>query len=344
MLLCLTDGAEISPVYEYCQQINLHYDIIDLTEYTDLKTAVAKNRAIANYDFVLFYFTVGSSLHRSELLETVTHIRRFYHARIIVFAPNNPETVQLFGELIDMGLRELVVIMDDTDIASELEECLSMDGKSFAEITQIQFAARTEKARSYIRPEFVIPDDLRLTIGVAGSQPRTGVTTQAFSMYHALAFLGFSPCIVDVNQSFIESLLMLYEDEAERKGSVITIQGMDFSPDIQVGTGHNIFIYDLGELDDNNAGIFRVCDLRILCAGTKPWELPVFAAKENVYGQDIDMMLFSFASEREQNIIDELGLAYTVAYVPWNPDIWEHTNKEWHEQLLIPFLKERLAP
>ena len=340
MLICLSYDEKIKSVADYCDSNNIFCDFINLSEYESIKTAVTKNRTVANYDHILFYCEESTGF-ASELPDVIGYLKRYYHARIIVFAPDNPNTIILFGKLAELGLRELAAVSDETDITRELKECLSPDGKGYAQASEFRYSAQVEQARAYIRPAFVIPQDLRLCIGVAGTQPRTGVTTQVFSLYHALAFLGFSPCVIDVNQSFIESLMMLYGDAAERNGSVIRIEGMDFSHDLQVGTGHNVFLYDFGELCGENIEMFRGCDLRMLCAGTKPWEMLAFAAKDSAYGCVVDMILFSFASQREREMIGDLQLSAATAYTPWNPDIWEHTNKDWHEMLLIPFLKER---
>lgn len=344
MLLCLSDGEDVSPVLEYCDRRGLYAEYISIGDYPNIKTALSKYRATANYDFILFYFT-ARTIPEEDLIESASFILKFYHARIIVFAPSGAGTSQLFGALFDMGLRELVDYNDTTDLGAELEQCLSMDGKGYAEAVQVGITAQIETAWAYIRPILDIPEGLRLTIAIAGAQHRIGVTTQAFSMYHALVALGFTPCIVDVEQSFIESLMMVYEDETEAEGSIVHIQGMDFSHDIQVGTGHNVFLYDLGVLHEAAAEIFRDCSLRVLCAGTKAWELPLLAEKLGTYRDDIQMIVFSFASKSEEKRIGAMEIgSYTTAYAPWNPDIWEHGNKEWYERLLVPLLKERLSP
>lgn len=346
MLLCITDSADLTPVHEYCQRTNLYHNCLSLSEENmSIKAALEKTRTLANYDFILFYFVALTPEICRELTKAVKHTRRYYHARILVFAPESPLSLQLFGVLADEGLRELAAVNEQTDLAVELEECLSKNGKSFASAADLQVAAQIEQTRSNIRPEFIIPDGLILEIGIAGAQPRTGVTTQAFSLYHAFQSLGFAPCIVDVRQRLLPILMTLYGDELKQDEAMVKIKSIDFVRNEQEAApetdSRNVFLYDFGELSEEMSERFGSCDYRILCAGAKPWELPLFAQKEEMYGKLLDMVLFSFASEQEKEMVKSIGLPYHTEYPSWNPDIWKCAELDWYKKLLLPFLKER---
>jgi|GEM_PF-2025645 len=343
MLLYLSASENEKLFADYCGQRDMYLDFIDMDQEHSLKTAISKNRNMPNYKFVLFHFT-KTPVPEADLCEAVSFIKKFHHARVIVFAPQDAQTTKVFAALVRMALHELVAVSGDTDLFAELEKCLSYEGKGFSHSTQIAATAHIETVRSYIRPRLEIPEGFSLTVGLAGAQGRVGVTTQAFSLYHALEALGFSPCIVDTAQAFIGALMKLFPEETGICGSVVSIRGMDFTHAVQVGTGHNVFIFDCGRLEEENIQIFQACGLRLLCTGAKAWEFPELAKTLRAYPHAAQHLILSFVSPKEERQIQPLlaGLP-PAAFAPWNPDIWEETNKEWHEKFLIPILKELVA-
>lgn len=327
---------------ERCEELGEYLEHLPLEDSYPLKQTLSRYHSLSNFNNIVFFF--DGTPDQEELSEAVGHLRRFHHARISVFAPEDNTTSMLFQELITLDVRQLVAYGDSTDLVEEFEQCISFEGMSFLETVAVQQTAQIVAAREYVRPELQIPSSFTLRIAVAGTQERIGVTTQAFSFYHALRYLGFTPCILDTGQTFITSLLDLYEDESTVEGSVVQIREMDFASAVQVETGHNAFIYDCGILTDKNADEYASCDLRYLCAGTKAWELPHLVQTVAAHPHAAQQVLFSFASKREEKEANEIMAgALPIAFTPYFPDIWEPGERLWHEEFLVPKVKELMG-
>lgn len=327
---------------DYCDRENVYLEHLPLESAHPLKMTLSRYQSLSNFNHVVFYFEEEPEWE--ELRDAVEFLKRFHHTRITVFSPSSAATYRLFGQLSRLDVRELVAVDDGTVLEDELERCISYEGAGFLEAVTIQQTAQIAMVREYVRPDLPIPEDYALTVAVAGTQHRTGVTTQAFSIYHALRYLGFRPCIVDTGQAFIGELLNLYEEESVVEGSVVSIREMDFASAVQVGTGHNAFIYDCGVLTEQSMADFSSCDLRFLCAGTKAWELPHLVTALAGFPGAAQQILFSFASKREEKEAETLvGGLLPVSFAPWFPDIWNLEERVWHEEFLIPLVKAELG-
>lgn len=341
MILHIGPQESESLFSDFCEDLGQYLDFECLDDFHPLKTVLARYRALPNYQFLFLQY--DDRIPEQELLEAAAYLRAFHRCRVIVFAPKSPHTSQVFGKLIDLDIRELVQVDEDTDLFRSLEDCMSDDGMDFSSVVELQAMADVETARTYVRPELEIPKGFVLSVGIAGTQARVGVTTQAFSFYHALKHLGFQPCIIYTDQEFIGQLLSLYEDEAVAEGSVVSIQGMDFAAGIQIGTGHNAYLYDCGVLNRDNAKAFSACNLRFLCAGTKAWELPYLVQALAAFPNTAGHLLFSFSSDREEKeALELLDGILPASFAPYAPDIWHHGERLWHEELLVPMAKELL--
>lgn len=341
-LLCLSNEPEPSPVVEYMEA---HPDIA--AEYLTIEPATLLRRvrksAIINYETILFYLT-NHSVPTNLIVRAVESIRRYHVCRTIVFAPGGAGCADLVTLLADLDVREVVPVYPDTDVAAELDVCLSPEGRSFTAVMQAVATAQIETARSYVRPKLEIPEGVRLHFAVAGAQERTGTTTQAFGMYHALAALGFRPLLVDERRGFLTHLNTMYGDESEVDGCVLTIRGMDFSDVAPLDLEYNAYIHDFGVLDAEVLDDYRYSPVRILCAGCKPWEYAAFAQNRHAFGEEYQTVVFSFATDYDRAAVeDRANGEYRTEFAPYNPDMWTHQNKEWYEEMLLPVLREVVA-
>lgn len=340
MLLYLSTSENETLFSEWLEGQGIFMDFIDFTRYPTLIHALGHNRAMPNYEYIMFHFT--SPFETEPVLEAVSHIRRFYHARVIIFAPQCPETAGLFTALVDIGLRELVTVNEDTDLQAELQECMSRDGKGFLSSVEIAASAGIEMAQAKIRPKLSLPQGKNLILGIAGTQDRVGVTTQAFCIYHALKALGLTPCIIDRKRAFTEMLASFYSDEMVVDGSLFSIYGVSFANDLQIGTAYNAFIVDYGVLSPDTAQDFELCDIRLLCSGAKAWEFPYLIKTLQAYPNIAQQAVFSFVPQSEEKEVSLLVKNIIPAsFAPWTPDIWS-VESEWHERFILPLVKEAI--
>lgn len=338
MLLYLSTPNNEALFSNTLEQQGVFMDYIDITRYPTLIAALSRNRALPNYEHIVFHFDAPPVVE--PVLAAAAHIRRFHHARIIVFAPQCTETTEVFAALSAMGLRELVAVNAETDLLAELQECISQDGKGYLNSVEITATAGIEAARVTMRPQLSIPQGKYVTAGIAGTQERTGVTTQAFAAYYALKALGAVPCIVTRKQGFAQLLAALYPDEFEANGSLSSIRGVVFANDIQIGTEHNVFLMDYGILAPDIAQDYGGCDIRLLCSGAKPWEFPQLVATLKHCPDAAQRVVFSFvASKEEKDVRALVANAIPADFAPWSPDIWNSAS-DWHEQFWLPLIKE----
>lgn len=188
-----------------------------------------------------------------------------------------------------------------------------------------------------VRP-MAIPPGRILILGVAGSQPRIGCTTQAVSLWHYCKTLGFDPAVVAAREQTAQIAATMHGREIP---GGYQIEGVPFVTDTALA--YDCYILDIGTGSIPEA--LRAADHLVLVAGTKPWELPATAAAlRAVNGQDV-LVLLSFCTQRDAVSLRPLFGRQSVAVVPWMPELWTPSPRAMaiYDKLLRPVLEKLLT-
>lgn len=151
------------------------------------------------------------------------------------------------------------------------------------------------------------------TIGLAGTIPRIGTTTQALQFVRFLSQIGSFPCYIEMNDHcYIEKALELYSGAIRQSSGVISFMDMDLYTRENAVTAqkknYDFLIKDYGSLTDTafQRVSFLEQDITILIAGSKPNE--IFTLEERLKDRAFDdsFFIFSLTPEEDRSSVLEM--------------------------------------
>lgn len=170
-------------------------------------------------------------------------------------------------------------------------------------------------ARSKLRPLRSSPGSI-LILGVIGSQPRIGCTTQAIGLWHYCKALGLDPAIVAAADQIAQLASVMACQQIEQG---YLIEGIPFVSGTALA--YDCYILDIGTGSIPEAK--KMTDSLILVAGSKPWELEHTArALRAAKGQGIHVLL-SFTNQRDAEKLQPLFGSLPCAPVPYMTEPWK---------------------
>lgn len=181
-----------------------------------------------------------------------------------------------------------------------------------------------------------LPEGVCLVVDVVGSQPRMGVTTQCFQLWHFFSGLGRRAAIV-LPAAQLGALAPLLEHRPIRDGILVE----DIPLVTVLSRRYDCFLRDRGCMTE--AVDLRDSDLCILVAGTKPWELLHTArALERLGPLPQLAVILSFCSADARPLLEQMGYAGPVVPAPWQPEPFVAAGTEHYDQLSA-VLEQQLA-
>lgn len=327
--------SRFSPLFE---RENLIVTSLDTAKIPSLTGFVMRDKAIAQQDLILLDVGRVDIWSTNHILSAVQNLRRFSSAKLIFLGEPCDELTELYGILASRhNIDSLVTDSPDSDVESALSSCFDSAPKFPDKLQAIQHMMAQQTIR-VVRP-VTIPNGLTLQVAVAGTLPRSGVSTQSVAMHHYLSSLGFQPAIYD-STDILPALLEF--ERCEEQDTYQTVRGISFcfsrSPEF------NAYIMDLGPLTQENAARFSAADLSILIGGTKPWELPAFASSLKLLLPYSCRNLVTLANNSTKQELDSLSKYFGdhIGIAPYCPDLWHISSEttQSYASLLLPCLKE----
>lgn len=316
-----------------------HYNV---EEIKSLKEFVVRGRNNMNFEMLAIYL---DDIEKSDVVEAVKMFKTIYDARLIIIAENTEENKAILAELGEKcRVYNTIVLGDNTDFEQEIGVCLSEDGKTLKNAITNKKNAKIEALRKATTMRLKIPKGFCLNVGVAGVNTRVGTTTQAMLMYAYLKTLGFTPCLIDGGGYTIDTMALAYDNEGNEKQGLYKFNGVVMAAEKPDLNEINAYVYDFGELNPTNAGVWGNCDLTYLCSGSKPWELTdVAGALASFEEAQNAHLLLSFAGESDKKTVKELvGDQCKYTYVPYLPDVFVLENWQFYAQLMLNEVREKV--
>lgn len=192
--------------------------------------------------------------------------------RIIVCDETRYEGDKLLAKCFATGIYDLIVTDDNVEFKEKLAYCITT-GRKYKDSTEFQNyipygeyeAKRNQK-----------PDAEDVEIGLAGTHARIGVTHSMIVLANHLRKKGYLVAMADMakNPSFtyIESSF-----DCDVKKDYFTLDGIDYyrNPDLKniKEKGYNFILIDFGEYLKRETESYALCDIHLIIAGAKPWEV-----------------------------------------------------------------------
>lgn len=179
------------------------------------------------------------------------------------------------------------------------------------------------------------PATKAVTVAVAGASPRIGTTTQALQLLLYLRAKDYSCAYLDMCSSGkMEQLLDIYESCDRINGHEFTIQGQHIITNgkllMQARSEYDYVICDYGPYQDILEPVsFWEKDVKILVAGTKPWESAQLPA---VFEDDDGSLryIFSFVPSADETSVREqmAESADKTYFAPYAPDYFSYSGAD----------------
>ena len=179
------------------------------------------------------------------------------------------------------------------------------------------------------------PATKAVTVAVAGASPRIGTTTQALQLLLFLRAKDYSCAYLDMCSSGkMEQLLDIYESCDRINGHEFTIQGQHIITNgkllMQARSEYDYVICDYGFYKDILEPVsFWEKDIKVLVAGTKPWESAQLPA---VFEDDDGSLryIFSFVPSADESSVREqmAESADKTYFAPYAPDYFSYSGAD----------------
>ena len=207
--------------------------------------------------------------------DEIVKIQNCNNAKPIIYAPGYLMSSKIIITLYDFGFTEFILATDLADQRDQLEKCIN----GYYEENGI---SELESFRSLEEQEEQLKSEIKYTtIGIVGTQPRIGTTTQALHIIKYLIANGYKACYIHINDTnYIQELQEWWgADQVDEFLGQITYEGIDHFYKIEHLTeikklGYDFYVYDYGALTSRfNRESFLEKDIKIYVLGWKPLEM-----------------------------------------------------------------------
>lgn len=225
-----------------------------------------------------------------------------YDIHIIVLAARRREGEKLLKDCFYMGIYDLIVTDDFLQMHEQLTYSLKF-GMKYKDALHFRDAEYVEEERT---KETKVQ---RAIIGVTGSGPKIGCTHTCITMANALRQMGYMIAVIEMGSTgAFTDIREAFREKVFPEG-YYTMNGVDYyaSGDKEkvesvCGQLYQFIVLDFGDYLLADKLQFHRCDVRIVCAGAKPWELG--GLQEIFKGQEETVLktyhfLYRFAQDKK---------------------------------------------
>jgi hypothetical protein len=244
---------------------------------------------LSDIDFFIVDLSALDDLD-DDILQAFKMYRTMYDdTRCVVIAPYRQAGDALLSQLFALGIWNIIASNDYLVMKKNLELCLSEKGMSFKEALAFKDIRKTEEID--INEVKAVS---RVMIGLTGSQKRIGTTHSAVMLAGCLRKKGYMVAAVEFNHS--GTFQKVREDFGEKLHDhfYFAMNGIDYYPDIEresfrriLEKSYNFIVMDFGNFQDCNMEEYHKCHVRLICAGSKAWELEYAASILQQYDDEI---------------------------------------------------------
>lgn len=287
-----------------------------------------------------------------DILQAFKMFRTMYdETRCIVIAPYRQAGDVLLSQLFALGIWNIIATNDYLNLKKSLEHCLSDKGMSFKEGLIFKDVKQIEKVD--INEAKAVS---RVMIGLTGSQKRIGTTHSAVMLAGCLRKKGYMVAAVEFNSS--GAFQKIREDFGEKlhEHFYFSMNGIDYYPDIEresfqkvLEKSYNFIIMDFGNYQECNIEEYHKCHVRLICAGSKAWELEYAASILQQHDDEILKHIhfyFNFTDKNYEKPIkkqmkNSKGESLNVHFLEYRSDPFNTEDFPAIEQLLGEYLRSK---
>ncbi|MDT8717035.1 hypothetical protein IAI10_10230 [Clostridium sp. 19966] len=202
-----------------------------------------------------------------EIIEALKAFKVMYDSRIIIFDEGKNKEEDLIKSLVNEKIYNIITANTVAEIKEEILKCVSEEGMAYEDY----FTRDNNKLSGNVSQYIFKQKDIK--IAVAGVSRRCGTTTTAFNLTNCLYGLGAKVSYTEANDNnHLKDITDFYEFIKDG-GESFKYRGVEYYPVKQFPNEYNFNVFDIGVLNGNALPIYKACNVRILCGGSKPYEI-----------------------------------------------------------------------
>lgn len=206
---------------------------------------------------------------KNEIIEAVIAFKTMYDSRIIIFAEGIDEGNEIIKKLLDEKIYNIIISQEIPLLKDEILKCINDEGKTQEDWLKLRCLNGSSETIFKNQYKF---HHKNIKIAVAGVSSRVGTTTTAFNMAKFLLRIGAKVSYTEANgNEHLKEIAAYYE--FLKVENYYKYNGIEYYPNKQFPDNFNFNIFDLGSLNSGSAAIFKSCNIKVLCSGSRAYEL-----------------------------------------------------------------------
>lgn len=291
-----------------------NFVVRDMSNYMHITETVIHREAVVNND--------------TAFAEAIEEFYTMYSARITVIYEGLDEDSPFFKQLLHIGVANIVVATDLSEIRKDIQTCLSIDG--------LKKYQANERVMPVSKNESYHFDCTGVKIGIIGSQARIGTTTMALGLTYWLGEVGATSCYVEtVRKSILPLIAREVGAEHDSDGS-FKMNGSSYSSNDNAND-FNFSIFDFGNILEANRENLNDMDIWVLVCGCKTYELPYSGNCLKIFGDTNAYIIPAFATEElaERLNIGSSNVEHEVLQPMYQPDFTEYSESKQNYKKIV---------
>lgn len=301
------------------------------------KFVIHDMRSLSHYSYVAVDLKAAKD-NENEFIEALVAIKTMYDSRIIIFAEGLKIEDNLMRKLLAEKIYNIVTAATVSETKDQILKCISEEGRTIEDYRSADVGG--ENLDNLTRHIFKRKD---IKIAVVGVSNRVGTTTTAFNLTNYLHGIGAKVSYTEANNNEHLKDIAAYYEFTMVSDKCIKYKGIGYYLDKQFPNDYNFNIFDLGILNFSSLSIFKACDVRILCSGSKPYELPCLNKALKLIGEEKTNTIFSFSAEAGRVNLKKLTESENnkVHFSLYNPSLFDgKVNEKMFKDILIDYIIE----
>lgn len=297
------------------------------------KFVIHDMRSLSHYSYVAVDLKAAKD-NENEFIEALVAFKTMYDSRIIIFAEGLQIEDNLIQKLIKKKVYNIITVTTVLQIKEQILKCVSEQGIT---IEDYRSDKDTNSLSKYIFKH------KNIKIAVAGVQNRVGTTTTAFNITNYLHEIGAKVSYTEANNNEHLKDIAAYYEFIEEIDKCAKYKGIEYYMYKQFPNDYNFNIFDLGILNLSSLSIFKACDVRILCSGSKPYELLCLNKILKLISDEKINTIFSFSPEAGRVNLKKLteNENNKVYFSQYSPSLFEgKVNEKVFKDILVDYIME----
>lgn len=206
--------------------------------------------------------------NEEQIVNAVETFKSYSKIKVVFYMAEQNES--LVHNLIGLGIFNIITQTEVEALKEEIKMCL------FGSMSEGYIKRKIGLLCDDVQERELDFKERQITIGVVGTQHRVGTTTIAMQFASYLQSIGGNVSYIEANDSGHLKLIAEYY-KMQQNGDGYFYNGIAYeSINSMNETVFDFMIYDLGVLNSKTVKGFINCDIKIVCGGKKPHELPNF--------------------------------------------------------------------